>query len=315
MTIYKISVITCTGYPFFSKQIHEFPKNVDLHLRFFDLSNMNDRSENFAQSFELFAGLISALTEFSRLLGQKLELLKFKAQKELDEIALKFTESKEISVKFDENGGYVQDQNSLYPIEVDEGTDVLITCQNERFLNPIAIEAKINMIFDKVIRDKIPLGPESDREMTEENENFIMDILDNKEAIERVLAVKPALDITVNELLSELKGYGLKGIVITSFDYTPILNYGKIEMDDVYLLLRDIGRLPIVGTWKWDYRRGKIRKGQKIEKYWVYIVNSGIGPSILDVFMEFHYLLITEPNSFLAETPMQIYQKLNSIID
>ena len=293
MTIYTLSIITCTGYPWFHKEIIKIPKSVELHLRFFDLTNIERGEEGFNQSFELFAGLISALFEFARLLNQNIELLKFKTDKSKDNLGL--DQVRLIS-------------NPLYPIEIPLGTDVLINCQTERFVDPIALETKIHIIFDKIVRNKIPLGP--DKELTREEENYCITILEDLKAKEKLIPLMDDIEENALGMLKDYSQYGLKAIAITSFDFNPLVSYG-IKLSECYELFRDIGKLPDVQTYQWKYRNGKVGNSP----CWVYIINSGIGVNVESVFMPYYYILICTPESFLGEIPQNVYEKLNNIID
>ncbi|MBD3352586.1 MAG: hypothetical protein GF364_13945 [Candidatus Lokiarchaeota archaeon] len=292
--IYTISVISSTGYPFFFKIIHRIPKAVDLHLRFYDFCNSEQSSTDYVEGFELFAGLISALSEFSRLLGQKLELLKFKDQK------------KRPLNRNEDNSRLIR--NPIYPVEIPTGADAIINCQNERFLDPVAVEVKINIIFYNILLSKLPLGP--DKLITEDEEIFIVDIIDDRKAKERLKPLKKDLKKEVHNILVDYEKYGIIGLAITSFDYSPIAIY-NIQKFDLFKLLRDIGRLPRVHSFNWKHRTGFIEKKPRH----LYIVNSGIGVVIDDVFMPYYYLLVCKPESYLAEIPRQIYERLNPIID
>ena len=69
MSIYNLSVITSTGYPFLYKKIRNLPEGINLFQRFFDFTEDLDRSHeplDNISSFELNAGLISALFEFAK---------------------------------------------------------------------------------------------------------------------------------------------------------------------------------------------------------------------------------------------------------
>lgn len=292
--IYTFSIITSTGYPFYFKEIHQIPKGVDLHLRFYDFCNLA-HNVNFVEGFELFAGLISALNEFSGLLGQKLELLKFNAMKS-DEDSLK------------QNGNRIV-KNPLISIEIAPGTDAIINCQNERFLSPISIQAKINLIFNRIIEKKLPLG--MDQTITEEEEQYITDVLDDTFAKKKIELVKKDLNIACDMLLNDYKQYGLEALAITTFDFTPIEAF-NISKDQLLDFLRNMGKLPEVNTYNWKTDSAYIdENNQKI----LYIVNSGVGVTVDKIFMPYYYLLIANPESYLAEIPRNIYAILNSIID
>ncbi len=69
MTIYELSIISTTGFPYFNKVIQPFPEGVKIFLRFFDFSSDKSLDQNhldITSKFDLTAGLISALFEFAR---------------------------------------------------------------------------------------------------------------------------------------------------------------------------------------------------------------------------------------------------------
>ena len=81
MTIYNLSIISTTGFPYFNSLIKPIPEGVNIFLRFFDFSK--DRSIFQEQldpdsKFDLTAGLISALFEFAKNIDKKIEVLEFK---------------------------------------------------------------------------------------------------------------------------------------------------------------------------------------------------------------------------------------------
>jgi hypothetical protein len=297
--IYTLSIISSTGYPFYFKEIHRIPKGVDLHLRFYDFCNLS-HNINFVEGFELFAGLISALSEFSNLLGQKLELLKFNAMKNND------TKNDDDVSKPIENKVI---KNPLLSVEIPPGSDAIVNVQNERFLCPTSIQAKINIIYKNIIESKLPLG--MDQSISEEEEQLLIDIIDDKLAKEKVESVKKDLKIACDMLLNDYKQYGLEAIAITTFDYTPIETF-DITKNNLLEFLRDMGRLPDVKTFNWKTDTAYIDENtQKI----LYIINSGVGITVKNVFMPYYYLLIAKPDSYLAEIPRKVYAILNSIID
>ena len=81
MTIYSISVITSTGYPYFFKEIKAAPKGIKLYQRFFDFTESLITSQDpmSSPSFELNAGLISALFGFAKNMDKEIRTLEFKS--------------------------------------------------------------------------------------------------------------------------------------------------------------------------------------------------------------------------------------------
>jgi len=63
MTIYELSIISSTGFPYYNKKIKPIPKGVKVHLRFFDFSEEmeKDFDKETLLEFDLKAGLFSAV--------------------------------------------------------------------------------------------------------------------------------------------------------------------------------------------------------------------------------------------------------------
>ena len=83
MTIYTLSVITNTGFPYFHTKIKELPKGIKLFLRFFDFTEDKDQpqmDQDSDSTFALNSGLISALFEFARSMDKKIRSLVFKSR-------------------------------------------------------------------------------------------------------------------------------------------------------------------------------------------------------------------------------------------
>jgi len=266
---------------------------VDLHLRFYDFCNKKRIVEERIEGFELYAGLISALNEFSKLLGFKLELLKFKdinlEREQIDKSRIRVI-------------------NPYHSVEIPFGSDVIFSCENERFLNICALQAKMNIIYDLIIKNKIPLGPE--KKISRVEEEFIQKILDNYHAKENLNKSIQNLEIKINELVSEYKIYGLIGISILSFD-ACILKVYNFDEQTLLELLRDVGKLPELEPYSWEVDIAKYKN----KKYFLYLINSGIGIKVEKIFMPYYYLLICDIDSYLGEIPQIIYKELNFILD
>lgn len=284
MTFYEFSVITNTGFPYYHVNVKDPPKDAKLYLRFFDFSeNKINHNFNFdpVSSFELNAGLVSALFEFARNLNKKIEILEFNSQ--------------ENQKNSEEGSKYIG--------------DVLITTQTEPYLLHKAVHQKITLIYDMIISEKIPL--DSALEILQNEEDQIIEILLDKEAKNRVNSNKNMLTKLGNNFLNEMKNYGLNGICITSFDLSPIIVLGKgFNLNDIDIILRHIGNFPEISPMEWIYRQSYILEQQ----IWVYIINSGIGPTVNHLFEPFYYLLFAEPQSYLGEFPGKLAIKINQIL-
>ncbi|MFX0057901.1 MAG: hypothetical protein ACFE85_04565 [Candidatus Hodarchaeota archaeon] len=285
MTFYDLSIITNTGFPYYHLVLKKTPKGENLFLRFFDFSK--DTLETKIQldptsSFELNAGLVSALFEFARNINKKIEILEFTTDKE----------SKNFS-----------EERSSYK------GDVLITTQTESYLLHKSVKEKIKLIYNLIIAEKVPL--DSALEILQNEVDKITEILTDSEARKRVKNRKKDISQLGNELLTEMKDYGLKGICITSFDLSPITTFGnKYELKDIDIILRNIRLFPEISALEWDFRQSNFGD----EKIWVYIVKSGVGPTVNGLFQPYFYLLIADPLSYLGEFPGKLAMKFNQIL-
>jgi len=284
MTFYELSVITNTGFPYYNLILNTPPSGVNLNLRFFDFTQQNLEpltKLDPVSSFELNAGLLSALFEFARNIDKKIEILEFKSNKK--------------------NPGHPD--NNLY-----EG-DVLITTQSESYLLQKSVKAKIKIIYNLVIADKIPL--DSALELLQNEEDLIIEILTDKEARNRVDAQKKKINSLADDFLKEMSSYGLKGICITSFDLSPIKSFGTLfSLADIDAILRNISVFPNMSTLEWIYRQSHFSN----EQLWVYIIKSGVGPTINGLFEPYFYLLFADPQSYLGEFPGKLASMFDQIL-
>lgn len=287
MTIYTLSVITSTGYPYFNTEIKKLPEGIRLYLRFFDFTqNLRTGIEmDKSSSFELTSGLVSALFEFAKSLDKKIRTLEFRSKSLEDEVNT--------------------------PKEVDRYTgDVLITSQTETYLFHKSFKQKIDLIYNMILAPKIPL--ESSNIITDSEERKIIDILTDATAREHVLKNKNEAKVLAESFLRAMGEYGLESIVVTSFDLTPITNYGgKHSLEDIEEILRNIGEIPEIDALEWKYRQSFL-KGEQV---WVYLCNSGIGVTVEDqLFEPYFYLLIADPQSYLADFPTRVISEFNLIL-
>ncbi|MFX1259242.1 MAG: hypothetical protein ACFFAN_15415 [Promethearchaeota archaeon] len=286
MTIYNISVITSTGFPYYEKKIKNLPEGIKLYLRFFDFTEnvygSNDPS-NIVSSFELNAGLISALYEFSKCINKKIRMLEFKS----------------LNIK---SKHYFQDQKKY------KG-DALITTQTETYLLHKSIKEKIKLIYDSIIFSKIPL--ETAYMINNEEEQKILDILTDAHARNHVINNQKIIREKSNEYLSIMGKYGLNNIVISSFDLSPIIVFGeKYSYKEIEIILRNIGAIPNINPMEWKRRQSFYKENQ----IWVYLINSGVGVTIKNLFEPFFYLLIVDSQSYLGELPGKITVSFNAIL-
>ncbi|MFW9881659.1 MAG: hypothetical protein ACFFG0_52000 [Candidatus Thorarchaeota archaeon] len=288
MTIYELSIISTTGFPYYNRIIKPVPEGVKIFLRFYDFSK--DKSTVHEQldsesKFDLTAGLISALFEFARNIDKKIERLEFKAKK-----------SSELSQKSTEKNPF-------------EG-DVLITAQTESFLLHKSVKEKIKLIYKNFINIKIPLDAAD--AILKSEENKIIAILTDSKARKNVLDHQNEIKRAANDFLSEMKEYGLLGICLTSFDLSPIVAYGKkYSLENINEILRRIGFIPDIAPLEWIYRTSFFSDKQ----IQVCIIKSGVGPTIEEILFEpYFYLLLADPQSYFGEFPEKLTNSFNKIL-
>lgn len=288
MTIYELSIISTTGFPYFNMVIKPIPEGVKIFLRFFDFSAdksiIHDQLDPDSK-FDLTAGLISALFEFARNIDKKIERLEFKAKKSVEK-------KKNLKEKIQYKG------------------DVLVTAQTESFLLHKSVREKIRLIYNNFINSKIPL--DSADLIIENEENKILDILTDSKARKTISDHQGEIKNAAGDFISEMKDYGLWGICITSFDLSPIVAYGKkYSLKHVNEILRRISYIPEIDPLEWIYRQSFFSD----EQIQVCFIKSGIGPTVEDsLFEPYFYLLFADPQSYFGEFPAKLTTKFNSIL-
>jgi hypothetical protein len=287
MTIYELSIISTTGFPYFNTQIKPIPEGVKVFLRFFDFSqekSMDQDQMDLDSKFDLTAGLISALFEFARNIDKKIEVLEFKPKKE-------------------NKPQFIKDKQNYLG-------DVLITVQTDPFLLHNSVQEKVKLIYNTIITSKIPL--DSGEEMMKSEVDKMVNILTDSKARKQILNHKNKIKLLANDFLNEMKGYGLEGICITSFDLSPIIVFGKkYSLEKVNHILRHIGFIPEIPPLEWIYRQSFISD----EQIQVCIIKSGVGPTVEDILFEpYFYLLFADPQSYFGEFPAKLTASLNDIL-
>lgn len=287
MTIYELSIISTTGFPYFNTLIKPAPEGVKIFLRFFDFSKntaiVQDQLD-LESKFDLTAGLISALFEFARNIDKKIEVLEFKPKKE------------KISIKTDVKKLKFQG-------------DVLITAQTESFLLHKSVREKVKLIYNNFIHSKIPL--DSADSVYNNEENKMINILTDTKARQKISKHQSDIKRLANDFLSEMKDYGLWGICIASFDLSPLVTFGKkYSLENVYHILRHIGYIPEIPPLDWIYRQSFFSD----EQIQVCIIKSDVGPTVEDILFEpYFYLLFADPQSYFGEFPAKLTSAFNKI--
>ncbi len=287
MTIYNLSVITSTGYPFYYKKIRKLPEGIKLFQRFFDFTEDLDRSHeplDNVSSFELNAGLISALFEFAKNIDKKIITLEFKSLLN-------------------------NNNNKSTPKKNKYKGDALVTAQTETYLLHKSVKQKINLIYNNIISSKIPL--ETAEMLSDDEEQKITDILNDRKARTQVFKNQEKLKNLTNQYIEDTERYGLYNVIITSFDLSPIIVFGeKYSFEEIEVILRNIGEIPHINPMKWKLRQSFINEKQ----VWIFLVNSGVGVTIEGLFEPYFYLLITDLKADLGESYNALTRELNLIL-
>jgi len=288
MTIYELSIISSTGFPYYNRKIKPIPKGVKVHLRFFDFSEKeeNDFENEEILEFDLKAGLISALFEFARNIDKKIEVLEFRPKKGTEKDS---SINKDLKIK----------------------GDVLITVTTETYLNHNQIQKKIEKIYENFINPKVPL--DSAYEILHDEEDSILQILTDEKAKNHLFNHEKDLKKISNKFLSEMSNYGLRAIICCTFDLSPIVCFTEnkeYNLNDVDEILRGIGKIPEIDPLNWKYRQSNYA-GKPL---WVFIINSGVGVTVDGIFENYFYLLLTEPDSYMGEFPRRLANEFNNLL-
>lgn len=288
MTIYNISIITSTGFPYFHKKLKNLPDGIKLYQRFFDFTEERYRDHDLldpTSSFELNAGLVSALFEFAKNIDKKILTLEFKSISQSNNLQKGSQGAKKYT------------------------GDALITMQTETYLLHKSIKQKINLIYNSIISSKIPL--ETAYSISNEEEQKIAEILTDLKAKNHVLKNQSKLEQLTDSLINEMGRYGLYNVVITSFDLSPLIVLGnKFSLEDIEGILRNLGEIPDIDPMEWKFRQSFYKDSQ----IWVYIINSGVGVTVEDVFQPYFYLLFAAPESYFGDFPAKLMAKFNGLI-
>ncbi|MFX1275468.1 MAG: hypothetical protein ACFFBP_23220 [Promethearchaeota archaeon] len=289
MTIYEFNIITTTGFPYYGLKINETPDGVRIFLRFFDFSKEKGGEELIDpdSKFELTAGLISAIFEFSRAIDRKIYMLEFQSEGDND-----------------------KNNEDLFNGTI---SDTLITCSSETFLSQKSIRDKIELIYNTIIEPKLPLM--TAEELLTPEIDMIKNILNDKKARDYIDDHIEKITDATEDFLIEMNSYGLEGICILSFDLSLIQVFGeKFTLENVKDMLRNTSQVADIPVFGLKHRIVNY-KGEDI---WLYVINSGIGVtekySGEELFEPYYYLLICKSESYLGDFPNKLMNKFREIL-
>ncbi|HMF33066.1 MAG TPA: hypothetical protein VKK79_16700 [Candidatus Lokiarchaeia archaeon] len=295
--IYSIALISTTGYPFYQGNLTLEPVDIDLKLYFFEYGRNLAKEETVCideiTSFELNAGLISALCEFARLLKRPITGLLFKYTGQ------------------PVNNQCEDDVTSSKLTENDIGTIASVRCDS--YNNLAEVKKKVDIVWDHYVQKYAPFGP--DKNFDPEDAVKIKDILNDRDAKEKLNTCYEDIRNASENFLEEMHSYGVESIIITTHDFSPVYTFGDLTIDEAGETLRNIGEVPVVGTYDWNYRFTSFVRGKEIKRFWNFIINSGAGVTVEGLFMPYYYMLLCQPGASVAEVPQRYYTLINKFLD
>ncbi|MBD3187873.1 hypothetical protein GF325_13640 [Candidatus Bathyarchaeota archaeon] len=280
--IFGISIINSSGFPYYTKDYVMEPKNIPLKMLFFDYSKKLIQTSRDSQ-FEMMAGLISAIFNFSKALNNSIgELVYIKPEFEIENL-----------------------------LDGEEGrceTGTLVTVKCESYCIKQAVKTKLDYIYHHVIA---PLEPLSDKtRLAPSEEKHIQEILLNLPAKQLVRSHSRELEKSLTDFIKDNKTYGIQAVSITSEDLLPLKTVG-ISTDELQLLLRSLGTVPAVNPLDWKFRQAWTRENAALT---LVLINSSFNVECNDLSQPLYYIIICEENAALGDLPRHLYLQLNEIL-
>lgn len=280
--IYGISIITTNGFPYFNKDYAIEPKNKNLKILFFNYSKKLIQScqEN---EFELVAGLISALFNFSGAQNRPIDELIYKRPEFQIENLL----------------------DGQQPDQLTTGTLVTVRC--DYFSIKAAVKQKLDYIYDKIIKQLEPLNEK--KILAPSEQKLIQDVLLNMPSKQLIRANSKKLDNYLKSFLKETSNYGIKAIAIASSDLT-ILKTVNITRDELENLL-NIVDCPQVEPLNWKFRQVWDENNQQLN---LVFINSAYAVEYDTLKETLMYIIICDAYSAIAELPRKLLLEINETL-
>jgi len=281
-----------------NKQIVNEPVDIPLKLLFYEYGGKTEIKDNVnydeTTAFELNAGLIAALSQFAQLLKRPITglLFKYAGESELPDSR--------------------NPDNATVETHSDNGIGTIITVRCDIYNHFLEVKKKVDLIYEKYVKYFTPFGP--DNSMDGEAINNVIRVLSDEPAKEKLMKHSEEIRNASLNFIEEMKSYGVESIIITSFDFTPLVTFGDLSMVESEEMLRNLGDVPIVETYSWKYRQTRFFRAKVEIRVWNFIINSGTGVTVQGQFQPFYYMLICTPDSFLGEVPQRYYNLINNIL-
>ncbi|MHA1996646.1 MAG: hypothetical protein ACTSU9_00920 [Promethearchaeota archaeon] len=280
--IFGISIITTTGFPYYAKDYVLEPKNIPLKMLFFDYSKKLIQSGEDSQ-FELMAGLIAAIFNFSNALNNKIgELVYYKPEYEVENLL---------------DG---QDSNR------ETGTLMMVRCESYCLKN--AIRNKLDFIYKKIIE---PLEPLSDRSRLAPSEKEeIQSLILNMPSKQLIRSHSKELEKYLKDFIKNNKKYGVEAVIIATDDLMP-LKAVNITGDEARALFRTLGQIPEVTPLAWKFRQAWTTDNVQVS---LVFINSAFNVEFETLQQPLQYIIVCGENAALGELPRQLYLDINDIL-
>ena len=280
--IYGFSVITTTGFPYFNKDFAIEPKNTALKFLFFDYSK-NMIQTTHESEFDLIAGLISALFQFSSAQNRPMNELLYSRPEFLVE-------------------------NLLDGQEKATETGTLMTVRCEYYSIKAAVKRKLDYIYEKMIK---PLEPLSDKsKLAPSEEKTIQEILLNMPSKQLIRSHSKDLDPYLKNFIKENKSYGIKAAAIASSDLSLLKTTG-ITDEELQKLLRVV-ECPEVEPLTWKFRQAWTSDNQQVT---LVFVNSALNVELDTLQESLYYIILCDAYSAIGELPRRLFLEINRILE
>jgi len=279
--IYGLSIITTTGYPYYNKDFALEPRNTILKNLFFNYSKNVVQTAN-ENEFELVAGLVSALFNFSGAQNRPIEELVYTRPE-------------------------YQIEN-LLDGQIKNETGTLMTIRCEYYSIKAAVKRKLDYIYEKMIKPLEPLGDKS--KLAPSEEKTIQDILLNMPSKQMVRAHSKDLDNYLKTFIKDNNSYGIKAVAIASADLTLLKTAGIID-DDLQKLLRVV-ECPEVDPLAWKFRQAWTPDNQQVT---LVFVNSAFNVEHDTLKEPLYYIILCDAYSAIGELPRKLFMDINAIIE
>ncbi|NMC07577.1 MAG: hypothetical protein GYA24_20355 [Candidatus Lokiarchaeota archaeon] len=279
--IYGFSIITTTGYPYYNKDFALEPRNTLLKNLFFNFSK-NIVQATHENEFELIAGLVSALFNFSGAQNRPIEELIYTRPE-------------------------YQIENLLDGQTKNE-TGTLMTVRCEYYSIKAAVKRKLDYIYEEIIKQLEPLGDKS--KLAPSEEKTIQDILLNMPSKQLVRSHSKDLDSYFKTFIKDNKSYGIQAVAIASADLTLLKTAGMVD-EDLQKLLRMV-ECPEVEPLTWKFRQSWTPDNLQVT---LVFINSAFNVEHDTLKEPLYYIILCDAYSAIGELPRQLFMDINAILE